>query len=184
MTRQGDNNTVALESGADIRNNQQAIRPAIAADLPALVAIYNHYVTSSHCTFDTEPFSVESRSSWWSQFDGGRYQCWVAESEEAILGYACTGPLKAKAAYGTSVEISVYVGPNSAGRGIGQKLYDLLLPRLAEQDLHRVYALIALPNEPSIRLHQHCGFSKVAQLTEVGRKFDRYWDVAWYERPL
>ncbi len=153
-------------------------------DLAAMVELYNHYVATSHCTFDTEPFSETTRAPWWAQFDGCRYRCLAAREDDALLGYACSMPLKAKPAYGTSVEVSVYVASDRGGQGIGRRLYEALLAALEEEDVHRAYALIALPNDPSIRLHEAFSFRKVAHLDEVGRKFDRYWDVAWYERAL
>ena len=52
------------------------------------------------------------------------------------------------------------------------------------EDVHRAYAGIALPNPASIGLHERFGFKRVAHFTEQGRKFSRYWDVAWYEKPL
>ncbi len=156
-------------------------RSATRTDLPRLVDVYNHYVLTSHCTFDTELFSETARLPWFEQFDGSRYRCVVAEENGVILGYACTTPFKAKPAYGTSVEISVYVVPDVTRRGVGRTLYELLLPQLAGCDLHRVYAGIALPNDASIALHETFGFMKAAHFREVGYKFDRYWDVAWYE---
>jgi phosphinothricin acetyltransferase len=108
----------------------------------------------------------------------------VAVTGDAVLGYACTTPFKAKAAYETSVEISVYVAHDAHGQGVGRALYETLLPRLEAEDLHRAYAGIAQPNDASMRLHQAFGFVEVSRLTEVGRKFDRYWDVHWLERPL
>jgi phosphinothricin acetyltransferase len=161
-----------------------AIRRAVATDLPELVNIYNHYVLNSHCTFDTVPFTVESRAPWWAQFDQARYQCWVAADETGILGYAWTSPFKVKPAYATSVEISVYVANGQSGRGIGRRLYETVLPELEAEDLHRAYAGIAIPNDASVQLHQRFGFEKTAHFTEVGRKFDKYWDVAWYQRAL
>jgi phosphinothricin acetyltransferase len=50
--------------------------------------------------------------------------------------------------------------------------------------VHRAYALIALPNDTSLALHRSFGFEQVSHLTEVGRKFDRYWTVQWYEKRL
>ena len=160
------------------------LRPARREDLPGMLSIYNHYVRTSHCTFDTEPFSAAEREPWWSQFDDRRYRCFVAADGAAVTGYACSAPLKPKAAYATSVEVSAYVDPERGGEGIGRALYERLLRALADEDVHRAYALIALPNDASIRLHQSFGFEKVAHLDEVGRKFDRYWDVAWYQRAL
>lgn len=157
------------------------LRQATQADLPALIEIYNHYVTTSHCTFDTAPFDLSSRQPWWDQFNGERHQCWLASDGEKTLGYACTGVFKTKPAYDTSVEISVYVAPGSDGRGIGQSLYEVVLPQLPQHDVHRAYAGIALPNDASIRLHEKFGFKKAAHFTEVGYKFDRYWDVVWLQ---
>ncbi len=160
------------------------IRMAAASDLPAITRIYNHYVAHSHATFDVATFSVTDRQPWFDQFDGGRYQCWIAEANDELLGYACSMPFKAKAAYQTSVEVSVYVAANSHRHGIGTTLYEHLLPSLESQDLHRAYAGIAQPNEPSMALHAAFGFEHAAHYREVGRKFDRYWDVIWLERPL
>ena len=160
------------------------IRMAAGPDLAALTRIYNHYVEQSHATFDVGAFTTEDRQPWFDQFDGGRYQCWVAEEAGTLLGYACSMPFKAKAAYQTSVEVSVYVAADAQRRGIGRTLYQQLLPALEAEDLHRAYAGIAQPNESSMALHEAFGFSQAAHYREVGRKFDKYWDVIWLERPL
>lgn len=160
------------------------IRRATRSDLGRLTDIYNHYVMTSHATFDVEPFSEQGREAWFEQFDGARYQCWLAGDGERISGYACSTPFKEKAAYQTSVEVSVYVDQQETGRGRGRELYGKLLENLRSQDLHRAYAGIAQPNDSSMRLHEDFGFRKVSHLTEVGRKFDRYWDVVWLELKL
>lgn len=160
------------------------VRPARRSDLARLTEIYNHYVETSHATFDETPFTVEERVSWWMKFDGVRYQCWVADSAEVAMGYACSTPLKDKAAYRTSVEISVYLAHDQTGRGAGRVLCERLLQGLRQEDVHRVYALVAQPNEASMKLHQSLGFRQVSHLTEVGRKFGRYRDVIWLELAL
>ncbi|GHE76015.1 phosphinothricin N-acetyltransferase [Streptomyces longispororuber] len=101
-----------------------------------------------------------------------------------ILGYATSSPLRPKPAYATSVEVSVYCAPEAAGRGVGTLLYRRLLAALEGEDVHRAYAGIALPNPASVRLHERFGFRHLGTYREVGRKFGRYWDVAWYELPL
>ncbi|TNF91128.1 MAG: N-acetyltransferase family protein [Gammaproteobacteria bacterium] len=160
------------------------LRHARSADLGRLTEIYNHYVRSSHATFDVEPFSVTERADWFARFDRARYQCWVAELDNQIAGYACSTPFKQKAAYQTSVELSIYLAEDSHARGIGRALYENLLGQLREQDLHRAYAGVAQPNEASMRLHRSFGFTPAAHYSEVGRKFGRYWDVTWLELPL
>ena len=94
------------------------------------------------------------------------------------------GPCGPKPAYSTSVEVSVYCAPEAAGRGVGTLLYASLFEALAGEDLHRAYAGITQPNEASVRLHARFGFRPIGMYEEVGRKFDRYWDVAWYEKKL
>lgn len=62
--------------------------------------------------------------------------------------------------------------------------YEALFTRLRKEDVHKVFAGITLPNEASIKLHERQGFTYLGTFTEVGRKFDRYWDVAWYQKDL
>jgi phosphinothricin acetyltransferase len=160
------------------------IRPAEPKDLDAIVDIYNHYVTTTHFTFDTEAFTTEARRPWFDQFDGARYRCLVLVGGGGVVGYANSAAFKPKAAYATSVEVSIYLAPGATGRGAATPLYAALFSALAGQDVHRAYALIALPNDASIAFHKRFGFTEVAHLNEVGRKFDRYWDVAYFEKRL
>src|SRR5436305_492982 len=106
------------------------------------------------------------------------------EADGRVLGYATSSEFKDKGAYDPSVETSVYLREDAAGRGVGGLLYEALFAALANEDVHRAYAGIALPNPASIALHERFGFRKVAHFTEVGRKFGQWWDVAWYERPV
>ena len=95
-----------------------------------------------------------------------------------------SGRYRAREAYATSVETSVYVADGWTGRGIGSSLYEFLFASLVEEDLHRAYAGITLPNPVSVALHRRFGFEHVGTFREQGRKFDRYWDVAWFEKAL
>jgi phosphinothricin acetyltransferase len=161
------------------------IRRAVMADLDALLDIYNHYVRETHITFDVEPRNREQRKVWLEAFAPvGRRQCFVAERGTIVLGWASSGPFKDRAAYDTSVETSVYLAPGEGGQGLGRMLYTSLFTALAKEDVHRAFGGIALPNDASIALHLAMGFRHVGTFGEVGRKFGRYWDVAWYEKSL
>ncbi|HEY2433004.1 MAG TPA: GNAT family N-acetyltransferase [Vicinamibacterales bacterium] len=160
-----------------------AVRPAAAADLPALTALYNHYVVHTPITFDVEPFEPEQRRAWLDSHAGGRYRLLVAVDGNAIAGYASTSRWRPKAAYDTTVESTVYVRHDLVGRGIGRLLYDALFAAMADQDVLTIVAGVALPNPASIAFHERCGFRQVGVFREVGRKFDRFWDVAWLQRP-
>jgi phosphinothricin acetyltransferase len=80
--------------------------------------------------------------------------------------------------------MSVYCANDAKGRGIGAMMYRVLLDALKNEDINRILAGITIPNEASIKLHRKFGFTDVGVFTECGRKFDRYWDVVWMERPI
>ncbi|MEV5280044.1 N-acetyltransferase family protein [Streptomyces sp. NPDC051994] len=166
------------------------VRPGVEADLGALTDIYNHFIRETAITFDTTAVTAEQRRPWLhSHPEDGPHRLLVAHDDRfvgrgRVLGYATSSPFRARAAYATSVELSVYCAPQALGRGVGTLLYRSLFEALAGEDLHRAYAGIALPNEASIRLHERFGFTHVGTYREVGRKFGRYWDVAWYEKEL
>ncbi len=165
---------------------QPVIRRATSSDLPRLTEIYNHYIQNTAITFDLEPFSVEERRKlWFAKFsDAGRHQLFVAEERGKVAGFAGTTGFREKRAYDTTVETTIYCAPEDTGRGLGTKLYQALFEALRDEDIRLAVAGITLPNEASIAVHERFGFALVGVMHEVGRKFDRYWDVAWYEKRL
>jgi phosphinothricin acetyltransferase len=161
------------------------IRPGQAGDLTRINDIYNHYVRETPITFDIEPITMEQRMEWFGHYDtAGRHRLLVAVSDDRVLGYATSSPWHARRAYETSIETSIYLAPDETGRGIGRALYSRLFDELDGEDVHRAYGGMTIPNPASIALHERLGFERVAYFTEQGRKFDRYWDVALYEKAL
>jgi phosphinothricin acetyltransferase len=162
------------------------IRAAERADLPALVAIYNHYITHTAITFDLVPITVADREPWFDEHRAtGRHRLIVAVDEgDRPLGYATTSAWRQKAAYDTTVEASIYCDAAATGRGAGRALYAALFEIIAREDIHCVVAGMTLPNDASRRLHDAFGFVEVGVFHRVGRKFDQYWDVGWYERAV
>lgn len=147
--------------------------------------MYNHYVLHSACTFEVAPVAVAERSEWLdSHARGGRYRLLIAsDGEDRALGWATTSVFRPRAAYETTVEASVYCDPGSLGLGIGSSLYRALFEAIEHEDIERVVAGVTQPNAPSIALHERFGFRVVGTFSSVGRKFGRYWDVTWLERP-
>ncbi len=161
------------------------VRDATTADLPAVAAIYTHYVLRTTMTFNTQ---VRTPRDWTERYDevaGGRFHLLTAEVDGEVAGYVETNRFRPKPAYDRSLELSVYVAPDATGGGIGGALYGELLQRLeADERFHRAYAIVALPNDTSVAFHERWGFVHRGTLTEAGYKFDRYLDVAYYERAL
>ena len=161
------------------------IRPVEEGDLADLTRIYNHYVSETAITFDLEPYTVEGRRPWLETFRAdGPYRCFVAEVDGRPAGWACTLQFRTKAAYHRSVETSIYLDPKATGQGLGGRLYQALFDFLPETDVHLVLGGVTLPNPASLALHERFGFETVGVFREVGWKFERYWDVQWFQKTL
>ncbi|MFG2771621.1 GNAT family N-acetyltransferase [Streptomyces sp. NPDC048350] len=150
------------------RRTEAQVRPGTEGDLAPLPELYDPYDRETAITFDTEPFTPERRLPWLRSYpEDGPHRLLVAHDDRKganrrILEYATSCPFLPKPAYSPSVEVSVHLSPDAAGRGIGTLLHERLFEALAAEDLHRAYPGIALPNEPSIAST----------------------DMAWYEKRL
>lgn len=161
------------------------IRRMELRDCDAINIIYNYYITHTAITFDLAPWQKQEREHWFAQFDpSSRYQAWVAEQDQQIVGFAYNTPFNAKQAFHIASEITIYAAPDAGGRGIGSQLMRTLLEGMREQDLRRAYSLITLPNPSSLALHRRFGFQQVGQLNDVGEKFGQYHSVAMLECDL
>ncbi len=159
------------------------IRRVEPGDLPALLAIYNHYIETTAITFDLEPKTLAQRQVWLDGFaPTGRHQCFVAVKDGEAIGWASTGEFREKAAYDGTVETSIYLKPGEAGHGLGRRLFDTLFAALRSEDVHVAIGVITLPNTPSVGLHRACGFELAGTLKQSGRKFGRFWDVGLYQK--
>jgi L-amino acid N-acyltransferase YncA len=148
-------------------------------DAAATAAIYRPLVEKSHTSFEAvAPDAVEMASRIERTL---RIHPWlVAEDAGSVVGYAYAAPHRERAAYRWSVDVSVYLHEEARGRGIGRRLYDRLLPIIGDQGYANVYAGIALPNPASEALHRSVGMELIGIYRQVGFKFGKWWDVAWY----
>jgi len=157
------------------------IRFAAPADAPCLAAIFAPYVLQTAITFALEPPSSESFAV---RIQGEHYPVLVLESEEEVVAYAFAGAHRAAASFRWGAEVSLYVHADHHRRGYARRLYAALLAILREQGILRAYAVIALPNDPSVALHQGMGFRPFARFSAAGFKHGLWRDVGWWELPL
>jgi phosphinothricin acetyltransferase len=158
------------------------VRDSVYADAEKIGAIYNHYIESSHATFETEPVSSVEMLHRIEEALSAGYPFLVCEDDDDIVGYAYGRRFRPRSAYRHSIEISVYVKPGCSGRSVGSLLYEHLLAQVRESGrFHAVIGGISLPNDASVRLHERFDFEKVAHFRQVGRKFDRWIDVAYWQ---
>jgi phosphinothricin acetyltransferase len=146
--------------------------------------IYNHYIRETVITFEETEITHSEMADRIAKIGDLSLPCLVAESEGAIVGYAYAGKWRERSAYRYSVESTVYLDASATGRGIGTRLYRDLLTSLRATPVRTVLGVIALPNTASVALHERLGFTKVAELKEVGFKFGRWIDVAYWQLAL
>jgi L-amino acid N-acyltransferase YncA len=158
----------------------EAIRSATRNDAAAICDIYNHYVLNTVISFETEAVSVDEMAARIEE-TLTQFPWLVYEVEGRIIGYAYASKWRLRRAYQHSVEGSVYLVQDYAGRGVGTLLYQTLINELTKQNVHAVLGGIALPNPGSVALHEKLGFVKVAHLPQIGRKFYQWLDVGYWQ---
>ena len=161
------------------------VRPATAADLPAITAIYRHHVLHGLASFEVEPPAAAEMARRFDAIRALGLPYFVAERAGKIAGYAYAAVYRARPAYRYTVEDSVYVDHDSAGRGIGSALMPALIDGCATAGRRQIIAVIGdSANHASIKLHEKFGFQRVGLLPAVGYKFGRWVDSVLMQRDV
>lgn len=160
------------------------IRDATAADCSSMLAIYNEIVSVSTAIFSETLRSEEQQHYWFEDRTSNDLPVLVACDAQVVLGFASYGPFRSWPGYRHTVENSVYVATHARKGGVGTLLLQALIDRAAAAGLHTMIAGIDGENLGSMRLHEKLGFKRVAELRQVGRKFDRWLDLVFYQRML
>ena len=149
-------------------------------DVSEITRIYAHYATHTVVTFDTK---VPSEKEMCERLQTIIRNCpaWVCVEEGKIAGYCYAHEWKTKKAYSATAETTIYLHPDYLRKGYGRILMEQLIKDCRERSYHTLVACITIPNEPSVKLHEKLGFKQVSHFHEVGRKFDKWLDVADYE---
>lgn len=163
------------------------IRPATLDDAEAIRDIYNYEVAHGTNTFDLVPRGAEDQRAWIARHQGA-HPAIVAVTEGSagtcVAGFGSLSSYRDRPAYATTIEDSVYVHRDRRGAGVGRALLEELVRLAADHGFHTVIARISGTNDPSIRLHQSCGFELVGVEREVGRKHRQWLDVVELQRML
>jgi L-amino acid N-acyltransferase YncA len=161
-----------------------AIRMATPADLPAINDIYNYYVLNSTCTYQLEPETIEARQQWFEGHSQEKHPVIVADLLGAVVGWGALSPFRPRAAYGHSVEASVYLRHDVHRRGIGKALLLDLIARAKTAGHHTLIGGASADQVASLALQKNLGFQEVGYLREVGFKFGRWLDVVYSQLML
>ncbi|WP_430395945.1 N-acetyltransferase family protein [Ferrovibrio sp.] len=160
------------------------LRDATAADMAAILPIYNDAVVNTTAVFDYAPRSLEAQLAWFAAKQEQHLPVLLAIEGDAVLGFASYGPFRPWPAYRHTVENAIYIAPERRGQGIGKRLLPALFARAQAAGMHAMIAGITADNAASLRLHAQLAFREAGRLTEVGWKFERWLDLVFMEKRL
>ena len=161
--------------------NDYTIRLAEEADLEQFAEIVNHYIETSAINFHDRPQSEEDWETTW-QVLHERYPFVVAAKDDVVGGIAYASPWKMRGAYQWTCEVTVYIRAGHERQGLGKALSERMLQILDAQGYRAVVAVIALPNEASVALHESLGYEHAGTLKQLGFKRDAWRDVSFWQR--
>lgn len=161
-----------------------SLRPFIWSDVPAITAIYRHYVENTAITFDTEAPGEEAIAEKYAGLKKLGHPLIVAEHNGKVLGYAYASFYRPRAAYRFTCEDSIYLDPNETGKGLGRALLTELLAQSKAFGFRQMLAVITADTANSIAIHEKFGFRRVGQYEAVGFKFDRWHDIVHLQKAL
>jgi L-amino acid N-acyltransferase YncA len=159
------------------------VRQAGLPDAARLLEIYNHYVLNTSITFETTAVSLDEMQNRLRERLSG-FNFLVGEADGRLIGYTYYSTFRVRAAYHQTVESTIILDKDCRGQGYGTQLYRALLGSAANQGFHEMIAVIALPNPESLYLHRKMGFREAGVLHNVGYKFGRYLDTAYWQKSL
>lgn len=152
------------------------IRPVTLSDAEAIVEIYNHFISNTTITFETEPITAEEMTRRIEEISA-RFPYFVYEKDGKILGYCYAHLWKERAAYSKTLETTIYLHKDATHQGIGSLMVRHLIDLCRTQGYHALIACITEGNEASVRMHEKLGFRKVAEYEQVGNKFGKWLGV-------
>jgi phosphinothricin acetyltransferase len=156
------------------------IRRATAGDAERIAEIYNWYILNTVVTFETDAISTQEMTTRMQEKLAG-HDWLVGEVDREVIGYACYGPFRPRAAYNHTVESTIYLSHEKTGQGLGRALYGRLIESIKGQGFREVIGVVSLPNPESVAFHRAMGFAEAGVLKRVGYKFERYIDVSFWQ---
>ncbi|MBP5275478.1 MAG: N-acetyltransferase [Lachnospiraceae bacterium] len=170
--------------------SEAVIRNASPEDAERLVEIYSYYVTDTAVSFEYEVPTVEEFRKRITKISS-KYPYLVCVMDDKIVGYVYAGTYSTREAYDWTVTTSIYLDKDYRRKGIGTLLYDELEKRLKEQGIVNLLAGVASCDDEdeylthdSSKFHLNRGYTEVANMKAVGKKFDRWYDLLWYQKKI
>jgi phosphinothricin acetyltransferase len=163
------------------------VRAATSRDLPDIRRLFNALIATTTIAWRDHPATAREIRAWFARQQRHGHAVLVAEVDGVVAGYASWSRFRGGdrfPGYRHTVEHSVHVGGAHHGQGIGRALVTALVDEAVRRDVHVIVAGIDADNDASIAFHRALGFTEVARMPEVGRKFDRWLDLVLMQRTV
>jgi phosphinothricin acetyltransferase len=161
------------------------VRPAAAADIPAITAIYGPAVLTGTASFEVDAPDEAEMLRRFEAITGAGYPYFVADLDGRVAGYAYASAYRTRPGYRFTVEDSVYVTPDAQGKGVGRALLERVIAKSRDDGFRLMIAVIGdSANFASIALHRRLGFRFCGTIHSVSYKFGRWLDSVVMELPL
>ncbi|MBV9926299.1 MAG: N-acetyltransferase [Acidobacteria bacterium] len=155
-----------------------AIEKMLPAHWPRVRAVYEEGLATGDATFETE-------APEWERWDASHLRaCRLVALAEGgrVAGWAALSHVSARKVYAGVAEVSVYVGAEFRGRGVGRALLKALVRESESEGVWTLQAGIFPENTASVALHEACGFRVVGRRERVGKLKGRWRDTLLLER--
>ena len=161
------------------------LKPCTEEQLPEILDIFNYAILNTTALYDYKIRNMDTMKAWYADKMKGKYPLIGAfDDEGTLLGFATYGMFRVRPAYKYTVEHSVYVRHDKRGMGTGKILLHEIIKEAEEQNYHVLVGVIDASNEISIKLHEQEGFVLTGIIKEVGYKFGKWLDAAFYQLTL
>jgi len=160
------------------------IRQATARDCPAIIAIWNPVIRTGAATFNSIEKTADGLGADIAAKHSAAKPFLLATRQGNILGFATYGQFRASSGYRHTMEHTIILADAAQGQGIGRALMRAIEDHARSRAVHCMFAAVSHANPAGIAFHAAIGYTEVARLPEVGRKFDRWFDLVLMQKIL
>jgi L-amino acid N-acyltransferase YncA len=160
------------------------IRPARAADAPALAALLNHWILNTSVTFNPVPKTAYDILAMIAAKAADGHAFLVAEDDGRIIGQASYGQFRGGQGYATCMEHSISLLPGIPRKGLGRALLTAIEDHARAVGAHQMIAGVSGENPDGQAFHARMGYRIIATVPEAGFKFGRYMDLVLMQKFL
>lgn len=158
------------------------LRTCTEDQLPEILSIFNEAIINTTALYDYKTRTLEMMQAWYQdKLNHDAPLIGVFDADNSLLGFATYGSFRVRPAYKYTVEHSVYVRSDKRGLGLGKVLLKAIIEKAKEQDFHVLVGVIDDSNTVSKKMHEDAGFVLAGTMHQVGFKFGRWLDAAFYE---